>query len=127
MHAEGAQILARYESDFYAGEPVVTRNAFGSGQAYYLASDLEPDALRAFYAPLCVEAGIEAELPQVLAGVEAVRRVSPGGESLLYVLNHNVGAVEFELPPGRFEDLLSGEKLERRVAMAGYGVRILTL
>ena len=43
IHAEGADVLATYSSDFYAGEPAVTRNAFGDGFAYYLATDLETE------------------------------------------------------------------------------------
>ena len=37
IHAEGAQVLARYDSDFYAGMPAATVNAFGKGSAYYVA------------------------------------------------------------------------------------------
>lgn len=64
-------------------------------------------------------------LPQVLVGVEAVRRVSEGGDSLVCVLNHNAQAVDVALPAGKFEDSLSGEAVEGSVAMSGYGVRIL--
>lgn len=31
MHPEGAEVLATYESDFYAGMPAVTKNIYGKG------------------------------------------------------------------------------------------------
>ena len=37
IHSEGADVLGTYTSEFYAGEPAVTRNSFGRGNAYYTA------------------------------------------------------------------------------------------
>jgi beta-galactosidase len=42
LHADGAEVLATYEADFIAGQPAVTRHAFGQGHAYYLST--RPDA-----------------------------------------------------------------------------------
>ena len=36
IHAEGAQVLATYEHQFYAGTPAVTCNRVGKGAAYYV-------------------------------------------------------------------------------------------
>jgi beta-galactosidase len=41
LRCEGAETLATYGEDFYAGTPVVTRHNFGAGQAYYLGSEPE--------------------------------------------------------------------------------------
>ena len=45
---EGTEVLSVYERDFYAGCPVVTRNQFGKGEAYYLAAESDLAFLRAF-------------------------------------------------------------------------------
>jgi beta-galactosidase len=37
IHSEGAEILAEYSSDFYAGGPALTKNSYGNGTAYYQA------------------------------------------------------------------------------------------
>lgn len=37
IHAQGADVLGRYRSDFYAGQPAVTVNHYGKGHAYYAA------------------------------------------------------------------------------------------
>ncbi len=37
IHSEGAEILGTYTSDFFSGEPAVTKNKWGKGSAYYTA------------------------------------------------------------------------------------------
>ncbi len=37
IHSEGAEILGTYTSDFFKGEPAVTKNRYGKGTAYYTA------------------------------------------------------------------------------------------
>ncbi len=37
IHSEGAEILGTYTSDFFCGEPAVTKNTYGKGSAYYTA------------------------------------------------------------------------------------------
>lgn len=39
LHSEGAEVIAEYGEDFYQGMPVLTRNPFGLGEAWYVASD----------------------------------------------------------------------------------------
>ena len=41
-HTEGAETLATYDNDFYAGMPVLTCNTFGSGKACYVATRSNP-------------------------------------------------------------------------------------
>ena len=58
VHAkEGTEVLSVYERDFYAGCPVVTRNHFGKGEAYYLAAESDISFLRAFYGDMFKRAG----------------------------------------------------------------------
>ena len=45
--------------DFYAGMPVVTRNNFGKGQAWYVASSPDAAFLKDFTAYLTAEKGIK--------------------------------------------------------------------
>lgn len=37
IHTTGAEVLGKYESDFYKGESAVTKNNYGKGNAYYVA------------------------------------------------------------------------------------------
>ncbi|MFC4103072.1 beta-galactosidase [Paenibacillus xanthanilyticus] len=121
IHAETADVLAVYGQDFYQGMPVLTRNRFGSGEAYYVASSPEASFLQGFLGELCAQRGI-APLPGVAQGVEVTRRVKDG-RSYLFVLNHNAEAVSVDLKHGG-TDLLTGASLAGVSEIAGRGVLI---
>ena len=126
IHAEGAEVLATYGSDFYAGEPALTVNTFGQGRAYYVATAIGQDALVPFLQTLCGEKQISSPLPGgPPTGVEVMPRVSPTGETLLYVLNHNAQSAFVHLPPGMHQDLLSGDTHSERAELPAYGALIL--
>ena len=59
LHPEGAEVLATYEEDFYAGMPVLTKKRYGAGTAYYVAVR-SGDALfyEALIREICEKAGI---------------------------------------------------------------------
>jgi beta-galactosidase len=44
---EGAQPVAEFGSGHLAGQPAVTRHSFGEGSAWYVATRLAPEAMRA--------------------------------------------------------------------------------
>ncbi len=123
LHTEGAETLARYGDDFYKGMPALTRNNFGSGQAYYVASDPEPSFLDGLLEQLCADKGIRSLLntPQ---GVEVTRRVKDG-EEFLFVMNHNAEEASYELE-GRYLNVLNEESLSGSARIAGRDVQILT-
>ncbi|HEX8234872.1 MAG TPA: beta-galactosidase [Abditibacteriaceae bacterium] len=125
VHAESAQVLATYGQDFYAGEAAVTVNDVGSGKAYYVATSLDTSTLQLFVEKLCADANITPVLSEMPDGVEAMPRVSPSGETLLYVLNHNANEVTVKLAPGSYADLLTGATHQDQIVMPTYGVAIL--
>jgi beta-galactosidase len=126
VHAEGAQVLATYSQDFYAGEAAVTENRFGSGKAYYLGTSLDASTLQLFLEKLCKDADITSPLIAVPDGVEVMERISPNGETLLYVLNHNANQITVNLADGSFIDLISGASHNKDITLDSYGVAILS-
>lgn len=96
MHLEGAKPLAEYQEDFYAKTPVITRNDFGKGQAYYVGTSSEDGFYRKFTEDICKEQGIAAAAI-VPEGVEAVRRVREK-EEYLFLLNHSEEEKEISVP-----------------------------
>ena len=46
LHPEGAEVLAEYGEEFYRGMPVLTRNRYGQGEAWYVASSPDASFLR---------------------------------------------------------------------------------
>lgn len=124
LRCEGAETLATYGEDFYAGTPVVTRHKFGAGQAYYLGSEPETRFLDDFYALLLSEQQIQPVLvtPQ---GVEATLRQTAQGP-LLFVLNHQAAPVQVALPPDkRYRDLLRDTEVTEKLLLESYDVAIL--
>jgi beta-galactosidase len=85
-HLDGATAVASYADGPVAGHPAVTRNAIGTGEAWYVATRLDPVSRRAVVLNACAAAGVTATL-DVPSGVEVVRRESDT-QSFLFVLNH---------------------------------------
>lgn len=125
LHAESAEVLATYGSDFYAGMPVVTRNAYGSGHAYYLASDPEAAFLDAFYEGIAQQYGLAPALvvPEGVEGVEvSVRHTQQ--HAVIFVLNHNAHSLTIDLAGRTFRDLLTDAQVSGSLTLDAYDVKI---
>jgi beta-galactosidase len=124
VRPETAEVLASYGTDFYAGTPVVTRNRFGAGDAYYVASDPEDRFLDDFAARLLAVHDIHAPL-EAPAGVEVAVR-ERDGQPLLFVLNHTAQVAHIDLA-GRtgLRDLVRGMPVSGTLSVAPHDVRIL--
>ncbi len=125
IHTEGAETLAVYEDDFYAGRPALTVNRFGHGKAYYLAARTDEPFYGAFYGRLAAEAGIRRALDTELpAGVTAQVRTD-GERDYVFVLNFSGAAQRIELDGCAYTDVESGEPVSGELALDMHGVRIL--
>ncbi|MDN3021474.1 beta-galactosidase [Streptomyces sp. S.PB5] len=111
VRLRGAEAVATYGADFYAGTPAVTRNVFGEGEGWYVATAL-------------AQPGVDEVVLRVLArhdligpyadhpSVEAATRVAPDGTRLLFLLNH--GAEHAHLTAHTTAtDLLTGKRTEK--------------
>ena len=100
LHQRGAEVLGSYDSAFYAGTPAVTRNAYGQGKAYYLATRPEMDFLRDFYGELVKELSIESALGcRLPEGVEAVTRENEE-QRFLFLQNYSDAPIQLTIPAG---------------------------
>ena len=93
IHAEGAEVLATYASDFYAGRPAATVNTYGKGKAYYFAFRDTGDFTDAMMEKLMGELGIASDFDGALPyGVSAHSRTD--GESVfVFLQNFNTAPV----------------------------------
>lgn len=123
LHTEGAEVLATFGRDFYAGMPAVTRNRFGAGNAYFIASDPEPAYLAQFYADLAAQHDLKPLL-QTPAGVEVTARQKEG-KTILFVLNHNPTDVQISLDELSYRSLLTGDSVTGALTLAAHDVVIL--
>jgi beta-galactosidase len=125
IHSEGAEVLAVYGEDFYAGSPVLTRNRYGAGEAWYVASSPEASFLQGFLGALCSGCGIEP-IPGKQPGVEVTLR-EKDGRSYLFVLNHNAEAVTVDLGSVQGTDLLKDKAVAGKAELAGRDVMIVEI
>ena len=127
IHLRGAEALALYGRDFYAGTPVLTRNAFGKGQAIYIAAHGGADWYGAIHGALISRLGlrraIEADLPE---GVTATLRVADDGTTYTFVGNFANEPREVDLGAAPRTDMLSGSTLSGKVQLPPYGVVVAT-
>ncbi|MDT8715164.1 beta-galactosidase [Clostridium sp. 19966] len=125
IHSEGAEILATYGKDFYAGMPALTVNSFGDGKAYYIAARTKQDFNDAFYGKIIEEAklekSIEAKLPE---GVTAQYRID-GENKYIFVMNFSNEEKTIELKEADYTNLLTGEAVEKQMVIKPYGIEIL--
>ena len=87
LHTESAQSLCTYEQDFYAGMPVLTRNAFGEGAAYYVTTSSDAAFYRTIVKEICTESGIRP-LIDTPDCIEVTARTNGNG-TFLFFLNHD--------------------------------------
>lgn len=126
IHAETAEVLAAYKSDFYAGWPALTVNCFGEGKAYYIAARTGEDFLSGFYGKvaeeLAVKRALAVELPE---GVTAQVR-SDGQRDYVFVMNFVQEEKVVPLDGGEYMDVLMGQAVVgNEIVLAPFGVRVL--
>ncbi|MET7687264.1 beta-galactosidase [Streptomyces sp. NPDC005483] len=127
VRLRGAESVATYGSDFYAGTPAVTRNRYGRGEGWYVATALD-------------QPGVDQVVRRVLSrhdlvgpyadheGLETATRVAPDGTRLLFLLNHTAEPLQLTAH-ATATDLLSGKVAEAGapVTLDPRGVAVLRL
>ncbi len=90
IHAkEGTQVLATYESDFYQGMPAVTKNNYGKGSCYYIATRTEASFLTDFYQDLIKELDLTAPpVEKIPQGISITHRSSDEA-TYYFVMNYS--------------------------------------
>jgi beta-galactosidase len=125
VHAEGATVLATYQTDFYAGAPCLTVKSTGRGRVYYLAArpaeDAFHDALaRALVKEIGLSRNLEVDLPE---GVTVQRRAG-GGRRFLFVHNLRHEPQTLALGSIRLTDVADGTVLTGTVTLPPFASRV---
>lgn len=110
MHQEHAKALSVYEKDFYQNMPVITKNQFGRGYAYYVGTRSDSGFYHKFLEDIFTEPKV-AEAMATPEGVEAAIRVA-GDREVLFLMNHNEGS-EWVVLNHDYSDLLNGEEYRK--------------
>ena len=126
IHAETAEVIAEYDSDFYAGMPAATCNHFGSGKVYHLAAHVGSDALRYFYdtitSPLCLRRALPTEVPE---NIQTAYRTD-GEYDYIFLMNFSQAAVTVPLESGKmYQNLLTNTFHTQTIPLTKYETAVL--
>lgn len=126
LHAEGAEVLAAYGGEWYAGRPAFTVNRFGAGHAYYLATrPAEARTYRNLARFLArshrIRGAWDGETPD---GVIVSRRESEQS-SYLFFLNYTSEPKSVSLEGPGLRDILLDEPVSGAVTIPGFGLAVL--
>jgi len=128
IESRGAQVLARYASEFYAGTPAITRNIHGAGAAYYLAFKGDRAFHAEFYGKLAEQLGlrrtVNGPLPE---GVTAQVREGQDGVKFLFLLDFSGKPHRIDLGGLSAIDTLAGTPAGDAIDLEPYGVSILKI
>ncbi|WP_169081782.1 beta-galactosidase [Paenibacillus sp. PL91] len=124
LEPAGAETIAWYENDFFAGKPAVTVHAWGEGKVYYIGTVAE----ESFYLDLFGKAADEAGLTRFTGlpeGVQiSIRR--KGTARYLFVLNLTRKKQTVKLG-GAYLSLLREESVGPAIDLDPYAVEIVKL
>ena len=95
LHLQGATSLSVYQEDFYQGMPVLTKNQYGKGTAYYIATRSNEYFYQEFLKTICNDLNIHPLL-DVPQGVEVTKRENDVYE-YYFILNHLEESVSISL------------------------------
>jgi beta-galactosidase len=125
IHLEGAEALAVYGEDFYAGRPALTVNHLGAGKAYYVASRNDAVFTNDLLASIVREKGITRVLDTKLPhGVTAQMRTD-GKNDYVFVSNFSAGTVSVPLDERSYTELITGAITGSSIELSAYSCRIL--
>jgi beta-galactosidase len=125
IHAEGAEVLAEYASEFYAGRPALTRNRHGKGSAWYVAFRGDDVFLDDLTGRIAGEAGLRTILNTILPEGVTVQARTDGRREFVFLLNFTREEQSVDLGTTSFREITTNQMLSGRVALSGYGARVL--
>lgn len=119
-----ADVLAVYESNYYAKQAAATVNRFGKGRVYYIGCDMDEAGLTRLVQIISNESGIKPVLPYPVKGVEVIKR-KKGEDEFYIILNHNEYDAVVDLGYEGYKDGIAGYAVSRYLKLPAYGVRVI--
>lgn len=92
LETEGAEVLASYDSEYFRGTPTITRNAYGEGVVYYIATVGNQALYNKLIRSVVTEAGLSF-IPDLPPHVEVTTRTGSGQTTRFIFNNSDVSQV----------------------------------
>lgn len=125
IHTAGAQVLATYGDQFYAGTPAVTRHGFGAGHAFYVAARTDAAFIEDLATHLVENCALHRVLDVALPEGVTVQRRTDAEYEWLFVMNFGNSPQQIALPRDELFDVLRGENAGERLELPVFGATVL--
>ena len=124
IEAKEAEVLAKYEEDFYKNTPAITKNNLEKGKAYFIGARTNQDFLSKFYDKIVKDLDIN-EVEDFISecGISIQIRENKD-EKYYFVMNFTEEEKNIEIK-GSYLNLISGKMMERLNLMKPYDVYVL--
>jgi beta-galactosidase len=116
MHLHGAQAVATFAEDFFAGQAAVTRHTFGRGTAFHVGTEPEANGWTHILEEACRTADV-APLLEVPPGIEVTQR-EKDGINFWSILNHTDELGTLSNFPADGTNLLTKTSIKRGQSIA---------
>ena len=118
---EGANVLARFASSYYAGETALTEHAVGEGRVLHLGGAFSREATEMILSHL----GLLEPLADIVSAPQEVELVlrEKNGEKFLFALNYQPKPQTVTLHTAALS-LFTGETAQGETTLAPYGVEV---
>ena len=122
LSPQGAEVIAHYAEDYYAGKPAITRNYFGNGQAIYIGAFGNDAFYESIFGWLLRQKNIENNI-EVPAGVEVSKRTQDHRD-IYFILNFSSTSQTVHLPAA-YDDLIDGARVSGMIQVGANDLVIL--
>lgn len=123
MHLEGAESIAEYGADFYAGQPAITKNEFGKGKTYYIGTNLEEDGLNKVLDMAMADRDVKPVINEATELEITCRKADHC--SFYYVINFTEQILKIPECFVGHKDMLTGEVVKEEEKLSKYDVKII--
>jgi beta-galactosidase len=119
---QNAEVIALYTRDYYAGQPAITRNFYGQGQAIYVGTFGDTQLYSTLLGWLLLDLGIQRTFTAP-EGVEVAERWQKD-HRILFILNHTTQSQVITLPR-QYTKLFNEQSINGYVTVAPHDVLVL--
>ena len=124
IEAKEAEVLAKYEEDFYKNTPAITKNNLEKGKAYFIGARTNPEFLSKFYDKIVKDLDIN-EVEDFISECGISIQIRENEDAKYYfVMNFTEEEKNIEIK-GSYIDLILGKEAEILNIMKPYGVYVL--
>lgn len=124
IEAKEAEVLAKYEEDFYKNTPAITKNNLEKGKAYFIGARTNQEFLSKFYDEIVKDLHINEVEDFISEGGISIQIRENKDAKYYFVMNFTEEEKNIEIK-GSYIDLILGKEAEILNIMKPYGVYVL--